>query len=67
VEHTLAIVVRIQKHVAIPREDQPDWLTKAESIFAPAKPKAGKSSSKKKPALAESPEKKNTAKKKAAA
>jgi ParB family chromosome partitioning protein len=57
----------LTEHVAIPREDQPDWLSKAESIFAPAKPKAGKSSSKKKPVLAQSPEKKNRDKKKAAA
>jgi ParB family chromosome partitioning protein len=57
----------LTEHVAIPREDQSDWLVKAESIFAPAEPKAGKSSSKKKPVLAKSPEKKNTNKKKAAA
>jgi hypothetical protein len=57
----------LTEHVAIPREDQPDWLTKAESIFVPAKPKTGKSGSKKKSALAQPPEKKNADKKKAAA
>jgi ParB family chromosome partitioning protein len=57
----------LTEHVAIPHKDQPDWLTKAECVFAGAKPKAGKSSNKKKSALAQSPEKKNAAKKKAAA
>jgi hypothetical protein len=48
----------LTEYVAIPLEDQPDWLTKAESIFAPAKPKTDKPCSKQKPAMVKSPEKK---------
>jgi hypothetical protein len=57
----------LTEQVAIPREGQPDRLSKAESSFASPKSKGGRSSSKKKPALAESPGKKNAGKKKAAA
>jgi ParB family chromosome partitioning protein len=57
----------LTEYVGIPHEDQPDWLSKAESVFAPVKPKAGKSICKKKSTLTQSPEKKNADKKKAAA
>lgn len=61
----------LTESVMPPRGEQPDWLTKAESVFAPPQPKFPKqktgSKSKATPTLVKAPPKKSAAKKKAAA
>jgi ParB family chromosome partitioning protein len=57
----------LTEHIGTPLGDQPDWLIRAESVFAPAKPDVARATNKKKPALVRQSEKKGTAKKKVAA
>lgn len=66
----LALRIVLSDHVGIPHESQPDVLTEAEQVFAPAKPRASKPKAnapgKVKPAMVKSPPKKEAARKKAA-
>jgi ParB family chromosome partitioning protein len=59
-----ALLLLLAEHTGIPLPDQTDWLTKAESVFAPAPPQAG---TKKKPARVKLSAKKAATKKKVAA
>lgn len=38
----LALRMVLSDHIGIPNENEPDWLTEAEQVFAPKKPKAVK-------------------------
>jgi ParB family chromosome partitioning protein len=67
---SFALRLVLSDHVGIPRENEPDLLAEAEEAFAPKKPKAVKTkteaSGKVKPASVKSPQRKETARKKAA-
>jgi ParB family chromosome partitioning protein len=67
---SLALRLVLSDHIGIPQESQPDLLTEAEQVFAPKKPKAGKTKgdgpSKLKPAAVKASVKKENMKKKAA-
>ncbi len=66
----LALRIVLPDHIGIPHENQPDFLTEAEQVFAPKKPKAAKpkptASKKAKAPAAKSAAKKPSALKKAA-
>ena len=66
----LALRLVLSDHIGIPHESQPDFLTEAEQVFAPKKPKVVKAktdgSNKPKPTAAKVPAKRDTTRKKAA-
>ena len=66
----LALRIVLSDHIGIPHENQPDFLTEAEQVFTPKKPRAVKPktvvSKKIKAPAAKSTSKKGTALKKAA-
>ena len=39
---SLALRIVLSNHIGTPHENQPDFLTEAEEVFAPKKPKAAK-------------------------
>jgi integrase len=57
----------LSEHVASPLDDQPDWLVKADSVFAPANTTTVKTNHKKKPTPVKKSVKKALAEKKVAA
>ena len=64
----LALRLVLSDHVGIPRDGEPDLLAEAETAFVPKKPKAvkGKTPVKAKPTAVKAPQKKESARKKAA-
>ena len=66
---SFALRLALTDYLSIPRENESDPLSEAEAVFAPPQPKSSKpkSSDKTKPTLVKAPQKKNAAKKKAAA
>jgi ParB family transcriptional regulator, chromosome partitioning protein len=62
-----ALRLALTHHVAIPRDGEPDPLTEAAEVFAPAQPKPSKSKPSSKPTLVKAVPKKTAAKKQKAA